>query len=152
MIKVKLCVSLFSFPYCACPSTSVRLTEISESDVYVCESFLDEMNQRVSSLQNGLRKYKLSNLVNADEIYYFKKPININKFDPSVIAFKKQPLPYAVRSVMLQESSPLTPRMDLDYDDSMDGPPPSVASVDSGIITGTPKAIKKTPTGVCHVY
>lgn len=118
---------------------SFRLTEISEIDVYVCESFLDEMNQRVSSLQSSLRKYKLSNLVNADEIYYFKKPININKFDPSVIAFKKQPLPY--------ESSPLTPRMDLDYDDSMDGPPPSVASVDSGIITGTPKAIKKTPTG-----
>lgn len=52
----------------------------------------------------------------------------------------------------MQESSPLTPRMDLDYDDSMDGPPPSVASVDSGIITGTPKTIKKTPTGVRHVY
>lgn len=50
--------------------------------------------------------------------------------------------------MVLQESSPLTPRMDLDYDDSMDGPPPSVASVDSGVITGTPKVIKKTPTGV----
>ncbi|XP_050687170.1 protein polybromo-1-like isoform X6 [Eriocheir sinensis] len=127
---------------------SFRLTEICESDVYVCESFLDEMNQRVSPLQSGLRKYKLSNLVNPDEVYYFKKPININKSDPSVTAVKKQPLPYeAVRSVVLQESSPLTPRMDLDYDDSMDGPPPSVASVDSGVITGTPKVIKKTPTG-----
>ncbi|KAG0718393.1 Protein polybromo-1 [Chionoecetes opilio] len=120
--------------YCA-----FRLTEIHESDVYVCESFLDEMNQRVSPLQTGLRKYKLSNLVNPDETYHFKKPININKCDPTVTAIKKQPLPY--------ESSPLTPRMDLDFDDSMDGPPPSVASVDSGIITGTPKAIKKAPTG-----
>lgn len=42
----------------------------------------------------------------------------------------------------------MTPRMDMDYEDSMDGPPPSVASVDSGIITGTPKALKKPPTGV----
>lgn len=43
----------------------------------------------------------------------------------------------------------MTPRMDMDYEDSMDGPPPSVASVDSGIIAGTPKSVKKTPTGVC---
>ena len=42
----------------------------------------------------------------------------------------------------------MTPRMDMDYEDSMDGPPPSVASVDSGPIIVTPKPIKKAPTGV----
>lgn len=41
----------------------------------------------------------------------------------------------------------MTPRMDMDYEDSMDGPPASVTSVDSGI-AGTPKTVKKPPTGV----
>ncbi|XP_071547124.1 protein polybromo-1 isoform X2 [Panulirus ornatus] len=128
------CVVLDLKDYC-----SLRQTEIRESDVYVCDSFLDEMNQRVSPLQSGLRKFKLSALVNQDEIYFFRKTVIVNKVDPSISAVKKQPQNY--------ESSPMTPRMDMEYEDSMDGPPPSVASVDSGIIAGTPKSVKKTPTG-----
>ncbi|XP_047493283.1 protein polybromo-1-like isoform X2 [Penaeus chinensis] len=118
---------------------SARPTEIRESDIYICDNFLDEMNQRVSALQSGLRKFKLSSVVTSDEVYFFRKPVVIHKYDPTVPLVKKQPLSY--------ESSPMTPRMDMDYEDSMDGPPPSVASVDSGIITGTPKALKKPPTG-----
>lgn len=118
---------------------SARPTEIRESDIYICDNFLDEMNQRVSALQSGLRKFKLSSLVTSDEVYFFRKPVVIHKYDPTVPLVKKQSLSY--------ESSPMTPRMDMDYEDSMDGPPPSVASVDSGIITGTPKALKKPPTG-----
>ncbi|KAK8745940.1 hypothetical protein OTU49_017190 [Cherax quadricarinatus] len=118
---------------------SLRPTEISENDLYICESFLDEMNQRVSLLQSGLRKFKHSSLTTRDEIYTFKKPLSLQKLDASMTPLKKQPQNY--------ESSPMTPRMDLDYEDSMDGPPPSVASVDSGIIAGTPKSTKKPPTG-----
>ncbi|XP_042217828.1 protein polybromo-1-like isoform X3 [Homarus americanus] len=118
---------------------TLRSTEIRETEVYICDSFLDEMIQRVSSLMTGLRKFKHSNYVTQDEIYYFRKPLILQKFDPSISFLKKQPQTY--------ESSPMTPRMDMDYEDSMDGPPPSVASVDSGIIAGTPKSVKKPPTG-----
>ncbi|KAK4299042.1 hypothetical protein Pmani_003145 [Petrolisthes manimaculis] len=120
--------------------TQMRPTEIPEKDVFACESFLDEMNQRVSSLQSSLRKFKLSPQVTLDELYHFRKTITLQpKSDPTLSGVKKQALNY--------ESSPLTPRMDMDYEDSMDGPPPSVASVDSGIIAGTPKTTKKAPTG-----
>nr|XP_045600014.1 protein polybromo-1-like isoform X3 [Procambarus clarkii] len=129
------CVVIDVKEYC-----TLRPTEINENDVYVCDSFLDEINQRVSSLQSGLRKFKHSSLVTQDEIYYFRKPLVLQKFDPSITPLKKQP--------QNCESSPMTPRMDMDYEDSMDGPPPSVASVDSGIIAGTPKSAKKPPTGM----
>ncbi|KAK7083430.1 Protein polybromo-1, partial [Halocaridina rubra] len=116
-----------------------RPTEIREIDVYICENFLDEMNQRVSTLQNGLRRYKLSPMVTHDETYYFKTPVTIHKMDMSTTIVKKQPTSY--------ESSPVTPRMDMDFEDSMDGPPPSVASVDSEVTVTTPKPVKKAPTG-----
>lgn len=58
-------------------SISVRPTEIPEKDVFACESFLDEMNQRVSSLQSSLRKFKLSPQVTLDEIYFFRKTISL---------------------------------------------------------------------------
>ncbi|XP_064120960.1 protein polybromo-1-like isoform X5 [Macrobrachium nipponense] len=128
------CVVLSQKDYC-----TFRPTEIREVDVYICENFLDEMNQRVSPLQVGLRKFKLSPMVTQDEIYTFRRAILVHKMDLSTSTLKKQPASY--------ESSPMTPRMDMDYEDSMDGPPPSVASVDSGATTITPKPIKKAPTG-----
>ncbi|XP_066976703.1 protein polybromo-1 isoform X4 [Macrobrachium rosenbergii] len=128
------CIVLSQKDYC-----TFRPTEIREVDVYICENFLDEMNQRVSPLQVGLRKFKLSPMVTHDEIYTFRRPIAVHKMDLSTSTLKKQPASY--------ESSPMTPRMDMDYEDSMDGPPPSVASVDSGATTITPKPIKKAPTG-----
>ncbi|CAL4066120.1 unnamed protein product, partial [Meganyctiphanes norvegica] len=130
------CQVLDAKEYC-----TMRSTEIPEKDVYICESFLDEMNQRVSPLSSGLEKFPLSPQVLQNEIYYFRKPMSIYKFDPAV--------PHGARKLMYggyMDSSPMTPRS-FDYEDSMDGPPASIASVDSGIMAGTPKTLKKAPTG-----
>ncbi|XP_068230522.1 protein polybromo-1 isoform X3 [Palaemon carinicauda] len=197
------CVVLSQKDYC-----TFRPTEIREADVYICENFLDEMNQRVSPLQVGLRKFKLSPMVTNDEIYSFRRPIVVLKMDEDLTlqvtttiptqatiqtpSGTSYPIHKFVRSSLLSmtstnndqihtredldeviphpwmgrairqidlstttikkqpasyESSPMTPRMDMDYEDSMDGPPPSVASVDSGATTITPKPLKKAPTG-----
>ncbi|XP_076040531.1 protein polybromo isoform X16 [Oratosquilla oratoria] len=119
----------------------LRITEITEEDVFVCESFLDEMNKRVSQLQNGLRKFTPTRELHADEIYFFRRVILIHKYNSVA--------PQGVKKGQHNnESSPMvSSRMEVDFEDSMDGPPPSVASVDSGVMGGTPKALKKMPSG-----
>lgn len=61
-----------------------RPTEISETDVYICASMYDEINQQVRKLlTEGLRKYIHSPGVLEDEIYYFTKllnPLKVKKF------------------------------------------------------------------------
>lgn len=56
---------------------TVRPTEISESDVYVCESTYDEAKKATRrNIQGlGLRKFTHSQLVTPDEIFHFKNPI-----------------------------------------------------------------------------
>ncbi|CAH2096950.1 unnamed protein product [Euphydryas editha] len=52
-----------------------RPTEISESDVYVCESVYDESNRVARKLKSGLRKFEHTKDVTVDEIYFFHKPL-----------------------------------------------------------------------------
>ncbi|XP_050553986.1 protein polybromo-1 isoform X8 [Spodoptera frugiperda] len=52
-----------------------RPTEISESDVYVCESVYDESNRIARKLKSGLRKFEHTKDVTVDEIYFFPKPL-----------------------------------------------------------------------------
>ncbi|KAH9643153.1 hypothetical protein HF086_010605 [Spodoptera exigua] len=52
-----------------------RPTEISESDVYVCESVYDESNRVARKLKAGLRKFEHTKDVTIDEIYFFPKPL-----------------------------------------------------------------------------
>lgn len=65
---------------------SDRPTEIPETDVFICASMYDEINQQVKKLlTEGLRKYSHSPGVAEDEIYYFTKLLNplkvkLNKF------------------------------------------------------------------------
>lgn len=59
---------------------SGRLTEILESDVYICTSVYDEINRQVKKLlPDGLKKYVHGTAVTEDEIYYFPKLINVLK-------------------------------------------------------------------------
>ncbi|KAH8243896.1 hypothetical protein KR032_011238 [Drosophila birchii] len=55
---------------------SSRPTEISESDVYICESVYDELKKALRKLVAGnMRKFQHSPAVTEDEIFYFKTPI-----------------------------------------------------------------------------
>ncbi|XP_038219745.1 protein polybromo-1-like [Zerene cesonia] len=52
-----------------------RPTEISENDVFVCESLYDESNRVARKLKSGLRKFEHTKDVTVDEVYYFPKPL-----------------------------------------------------------------------------
>lgn len=45
-----------------------RPTEISENDVYVCESVYDESNRVARKLKSGLRKFEHTKDVTVDEV------------------------------------------------------------------------------------
>lgn len=57
--------------------TTVRPTEITESDVFVCESIYDELKKQIrrNAQGLGLHKYSHSQMVTPDEVYHFKRPI-----------------------------------------------------------------------------
>ena len=59
----------------------MRATHYDESDVYICESVYDESRRQIGPLPpTGLKTYEHSSLdVLADEVYYFKSPINVQK-------------------------------------------------------------------------
>ena len=61
--------------------TTRRLTEISEADVYLCESVYDELKKQVKKLMTpgGLKKFTHSQMVTPDEVFYFRRPINVQK-------------------------------------------------------------------------
>lgn len=63
-----------------------RPTEIPENDMYLCESIYDEMKKQIRKLQTpgGLRKFTHSQAVVPDEVYYFKRPIAVQKVSKSV--------------------------------------------------------------------
>lgn len=71
--------------------TANRPTEITESDVYICESVYDEAKKQIRrNIQGGLRKFSHSQLVTPDEIYHFKTPINPVKVSANEIAALEQ--------------------------------------------------------------
>ncbi|KAL7016182.1 hypothetical protein ACKWTF_009954 [Chironomus riparius] len=58
-----------------------RPTEIPESDVFLCESIYDEFNKQIKKLQGTghLKKFTHTQAVTPDEIYYFRRPITIQR-------------------------------------------------------------------------
>ena len=59
----------------------MRPTQYDENDVYICESVYDESRRQIGPLPTtGLKTYEHNSLdVVADEVYYFKSPINVRK-------------------------------------------------------------------------
>jgi hypothetical protein len=54
-----------------------RPTEVTESDVYVCESLYEEAKRLVTKLlREGIKKYQHSGDVQDDEIYFFRRLIS----------------------------------------------------------------------------
>ncbi|XP_070193759.1 protein polybromo-1-like isoform X2 [Littorina saxatilis] len=76
------CCVLHIKDYC-----SSRPTEIPEYDVYVCESKYHEVERSIKKLGKGLRKHTLSPKVTDDEVYFFRKPIALQK-EPSPLLMK----------------------------------------------------------------
>ncbi|XP_023791275.1 protein polybromo-1 isoform X1 [Cyanistes caeruleus] len=66
---------------------SCRPTEISENDVFLCESRYNESDKQMKKFK-GLKRFSLSAKVVDDEIYYFRKPIVPQK-EPSPLLEKK---------------------------------------------------------------
>ncbi|OPL21151.1 hypothetical protein AM593_00227, partial [Mytilus galloprovincialis] len=61
------------------PEVMGRIGDIPEDDVYVCESKYQEQEKTIKKLGKGLKKYTLSPLVTDDELYFFKKPLTLQK-------------------------------------------------------------------------
>lgn len=105
-----------------------RPTEISESDIYVCESTYDEAKKQIrrNTSGSGLKKFTHSQMVTPDEVYHFKSPVPHHKVSVNEIAalegFKNQTLS--------QDTEIKTETADVMgiAEDSMDGGPPSVSS------------------------
>ncbi|XP_025062535.1 protein polybromo-1 isoform X15 [Alligator sinensis] len=66
---------------------SCRPTEISENDVFLCESRYNESDKQMKKFK-GLKRFSLSAKVVDDEIYYFRKPIVPQK-EPSPLLERK---------------------------------------------------------------
>lgn len=60
---------------------TMRPTHYDETDIYICESVYDESRRQIGPLPTtGLKTYEhLSLEVVADEVYYFRSPINVRK-------------------------------------------------------------------------
>uniref|UniRef100_A0A0B7AIS6 Protein polybromo-1 n=1 Tax=Arion vulgaris TaxID=1028688 RepID=A0A0B7AIS6_9EUPU len=76
------CSILHIKDFCSC-----RLTEILEHDVYINESKYQEPDKSIKR-QKLLKKYTLSPKVMDDEIYFFRKPIALEK-EPSPLLMKQ---------------------------------------------------------------
>ncbi|XP_059081440.1 protein polybromo-1-like isoform X3 [Tigriopus californicus] len=116
-----------------------RPTQYKETDVYICESIYDESKRMIrGSLDEGLKQYEHSEAVQADEVYFFKHPIVV----------QKEPSPNAPPVVVPNVVGNTTPMkqgvsvMEVDNEDSLDAPP-SVASSDTATPTPTPASTKK---------
>lgn len=134
--------------------TTCRPTEISESDVYICESIYDEIKKQIRRLQGtGLRKFSHSQMVTPDEIYHFKSPVTPLRVSASEIAALQEQLKQSTHASEVDvktEGGDLLGMMD----DSMDGGPPSVgsdfvatASPASSMHLSTPISTKKGKSG-----
>lgn len=65
---------------------NLRPTEVAETDTYICESIYDEFNKQIRMITppDCLKRFTHSPTVTADEIYYFRRPILVQKVCPVV--------------------------------------------------------------------
>ncbi|XP_077556575.1 protein polybromo isoform X3 [Haemaphysalis longicornis] len=124
--------------------TACRLTEINESDVYICESRYLEAERKIRKLPNGLKRFTHSEAVTPDEVYYFKNPITPQKCEPGLSdGADMQPT--------ADEMSPMPSRVlsETDNEESNDVPGSALARDDSNLssASGKKKSSKRVVTG-----
>lgn len=123
---------------------SFRPTEIPESEIYICESMLDEDSHQVVDLpKGGVRKYAHSASAFQDEIYFFRRLINPMKVNTIGVCESVNPPQNEKMQVFshqyehnnqnsLPNNTSKMDALDIITEDSCDGRPPSVCSSDMG--------------------
>ncbi|XP_075537485.1 protein polybromo isoform X6 [Dermacentor variabilis] len=124
--------------------TTCRLTEINETDVYICESRYLEAERQIRKLPKGLKKFAHSEVATPDEVYYFKNPITPQKCDTGLAdGADMQPTG--------DEMSPMPSRVmsETDNEESNDVPCSALARDDSNLssASGKKKSTKRVVTG-----
>ncbi|XP_050044386.1 protein polybromo-1-like isoform X4 [Dermacentor andersoni] len=124
--------------------TTCRLTEINETDVYICESRYLEAERQIRKLPKGLKKFVHSEVATPDEVYYFKNPITPQKCDAGLAdGADMQPTG--------DEMSPMPSRVmsETDNEESNDVPCSALARDDSNLssASGKKKSSKRVVTG-----
>ncbi|XP_065288533.2 protein polybromo-1 isoform X6 [Dermacentor albipictus] len=124
--------------------TTCRLTEINETDVYICESRYLEAERQIRKLPKGLKKFAHSEVATPDEVYYFKNPITPQKCDAGLAdGADMQPTG--------DEMSPMPSRVmsETDNEESNDVPCSALARDDSNLssASGKKKSTKRVVTG-----
>ncbi|XP_025829015.1 protein polybromo-1 isoform X3 [Agrilus planipennis] len=122
---------------------SCRITEIHESDVYICTSMYDELNRQIKKLSpDGLKKHTHCSAVTEDEVYYFPKIINPPKVGSDIAQTNPETAKPQSIPVEVEQSPVLTKMSDMEMlmEDSLDGGPPSVGSGE------IPTSVVPTPT------
>ncbi|XP_076317275.1 protein polybromo isoform X4 [Tachypleus tridentatus] len=120
-----------------------RPTEISEKDLFICESRYMENERQIRKLSKGLKKPVLSPQVTEDEFYFFRKPINPQKSDVRSGNNVRKTLPSKVVSTV--EMSPLMYRagIETDNEESNDIPPPTTPREDQESVSTPLSTTKK---------
>ncbi|XP_055608504.1 protein polybromo-1 isoform X2 [Uranotaenia lowii] len=115
-----------------------RPTEITESDVYLCESIFDEMKKQIRKVgTGGLKKFSHSQMVTVDETYHFRRPINPPKVTCGEIAAIQENRPYIAADLECKDEFGI-------IDDSIDGPP-SIGSDVVATASPVPPSVVGTP-------
>ena len=61
---------------------------MTESDIFLCESFYEESRRQIKKLpRDGLKKYNHCPSVIRDEIYFFRRPIQPQRVSIFVVFF-----------------------------------------------------------------
>ncbi|KAK2717362.1 hypothetical protein QYM36_006224 [Artemia franciscana] len=102
--------------------TTMRPTEFSETDVYVCESMYEEARREIRGLPlGGLKRHNHDPAVKKDEFFYFIKNL-IPRKEPPPVPIKIQPPATPISANLVVEAPESL------CEDSMDGPPASIGS------------------------
>ncbi|KFB53399.1 AGAP001099-PA-like protein [Anopheles sinensis] len=99
---------------------SRRPTEITEADVYMCDSIFDEYKKQIRKIvaPSGLRKFTHSQMVTTDEVYHFRRPIN----PPKVTCGEIMTVPDNNKPITSCDLMDMKDEFGI-IDDSVDGPP-----------------------------
>lgn len=125
-----------------------RPTEVTEQDVYICESRYLEHEKKFQKLSKGLAKFSFTGTgIVYDEIYILRKPLSLQKTEIGGIS---SPAVARKGQSSLDASSPLVPRIsaETDNEESNDQPPVIETPVTSTPVTVVKKkGTKRLVTG-----
>lgn len=124
----------------------VRITEVPEEDVFVCESMYEEARREIRKF-DGLQKVTHKDpKVHKDEIYFFRRPISLIRVDvDGVIVHNSSKAKAGIKIESIgSPMSVIRSETESMMEDSLDAPP-SIASSDAGGAIGGSGVASMTP-------